>query len=139
MPMITIQIAGEPDAALAREVAATVSSLTARLLGKDPAVTSIAVDFVAEDFWLIAGKSAREHGKSAFFVDVRISDGTNTKDEKAQYIAEAFAAMRRLLGEVHDESYVHVDDVRADAYGYGGLTQERRYIERRPVLAVERR
>jgi len=29
---------------------------------------------------------------------------------------------------LHEESYVHVHDVRGDAYGYGGLTQERRYI-----------
>jgi 4-oxalocrotonate tautomerase len=62
---------------------------------------------------------------------VRISDGTNTKDEKARYVAEAFAAMGRVLGPLEAESYVHVHDVRADAYGYGGLTQERRYVESR--------
>jgi len=30
---------------------------------------------------------------------------------------------------LHEESYVHVHDVRDDAYGFGGLTQGRRYIE----------
>jgi 4-oxalocrotonate tautomerase len=139
MPMITVQVAGEPDAGLAREIAQTVSSLTAHLLGKDPAVTSIAVDFVPPSLWFIAGQSAQEHAKSAFFVDTRISDGTNTKDEKAHYVAATFAAMRRLLGEVHEESYVHVHDVRADAYGYGGLTQERRYVVGRPAPAPQTR
>jgi 4-oxalocrotonate tautomerase len=32
------------------------------------------------------------------------------------------------LGPLHHESYLHVDEVRGDAYGFGGLTQERRYI-----------
>ena len=36
--------------------------------------------------------------------------------------------MGELLGPLHRESYLHVDEVRGDAYGFGGLTQERRYI-----------
>jgi 4-oxalocrotonate tautomerase len=136
MPMITVQIAGEPDVGLAGEVQRTVGSLTAKLLGKDPNVTAVAIEFVPRRLWFIAGRSTEELGKSAFFVDVRISDGTNSKDEKARYIAETFASLSRLLGGAHAESYVHVDDVRADAYGYGGLTQERRYVQGRPAPAA---
>jgi 4-oxalocrotonate tautomerase len=36
--------------------------------------------------------------------------------------------MDELLGPLHQESYLHVDEVRSDAYGFGGLTQGRRYI-----------
>jgi 4-oxalocrotonate tautomerase len=36
--------------------------------------------------------------------------------------------MGELLGPLHEESYAHVDEVKGDAYGFGGLTQERRYI-----------
>lgn len=140
MPMITVQIAADPDERLAREVVDTVTRLTAEILGKDPRVTAIAIDFVPPYLWFIAGKSAHDLGKAAFFVDVRISDGSNDKDEKARYVAATFAAFERLLagrGGVHPESYVHVDDVRADAYGYGGLTQERRYIEGNPARSVK--
>ena len=133
MPMISVQIAGEPDARLANQVQETVTRLTAELLRKDPAVTALAVDFVPRRFWFIAGRSVEERDTSAFFVDVRITDGTNTKEEKARYVATTFGALSRLLGGVHPESYVHVDDVRADAYGYGGLTQERRFIQGRPA------
>jgi len=49
------------------------------------------------------------------------------KDEKARYIAEAFAGFERILGDLDEESYVYVQDVRASAYGYGGRTQEFRY------------
>ena len=64
---------------------------------------------------------SRKRGKS------RITDETNTKDEKAVYIKEAFAGFARLLGNLHEESYIHVLDVRAATYGYGGYTQEYRY------------
>jgi 4-oxalocrotonate tautomerase len=137
--MITIQVAGEPDTGLARNIAETVSSLTAHLLRKDPAVASVVVDFIPPRLWFLGGRSAEEQGKPAFFVDTRISDGTNTKDEKARYIAATFEAMRRLLGDAHEESYVHVHDARADAYGYGGLTQEHRYVVGRPAPGPENR
>lgn len=135
MPMITLQIASEPDPRLARDAARLVTSRTAEILGKDPEVTAVAVEFIPRRQWFIAGRSTEELGRTAFFLDVRISDGTNTKDEKARYVAAMFAELDRLLGGVDQESYVHVDDVRADAYGYGGLTQERRYVQSKPVAA----
>ncbi|ODN72055.1 tautomerase family protein [Methylobrevis pamukkalensis] len=57
-----------------------------------------------------------------------MTDGTNTKAEKAAFIAAVFETMEGLIGPLHPESYIHVDDVRAEAYGYGGLTQEFRFI-----------
>ena len=59
--------------------------------------------------------------------DIKITDETNTKDEKAQYIKEAFDGFERILGNLHEESYIYVQDVRAATYGYGGKTQEYRY------------
>ena len=44
------------------------------------------------------------------------------------YIAAIYAAMGDLLGGVHEKSYIWVVDARAAAYGYGGRTQERRYV-----------
>jgi 4-oxalocrotonate tautomerase len=129
MPMITVQVATEaPSPDLSRRIAATVSELTASVLHKDPRVIALAVEYVAPQHWFIAGASAADLGRAAFFVDVRITDGTNTKDEKAEFVRQTYAAMDHLLGGAHEESYVHVDDVRADGYGYGGQTQERRYI-----------
>jgi len=64
--------------------------------------------------------------------------GTNTKDEKADYLAAMFERMGELLGPLHHESYLHVDEVRGDAYGFGGLTQERRYIAGQLAVAPQR-
>ena len=36
--------------------------------------------------------------------------------------------MTRLLGAVHHESYILVHEVPAAAYGFGGRTQEYRFI-----------
>lgn len=136
MPMITVDLAAEPDPGLADRVQESVTRLTAEILGKDPGVTAVAVRFVPRRFWFVAGRSTESLGQAAFFLDVRVTDGTNTKDEKAAYVARAFAALAELLGGAHLESYVHVDDARADGYGYGGRTQERRYVEGRAAPAL---
>ncbi len=133
MPMITLQLSGDPDDVLTGRLAETVTRLTADVLGKDPKVTALAVEWIPRRRWFIAGRTTEALGRAAFFLEVRITEGTNTKDEKARYVREAFVALDGLLGGVDPESYVHVDEVKGDAYGYGGRTQERRYVEARPL------
>jgi 4-oxalocrotonate tautomerase len=126
MPMITLKLSsptGTPDVARA---AALATSLTARLLRKDPEVTAVALSLVSPELWFIAGRSLTAWDRAAFFLEVRITDGTNTADEKRAFVAEAFHGLAELLGDVHPESYVHVIDARGDAYGYGGMTQDQR-------------
>jgi 4-oxalocrotonate tautomerase len=129
MPLITVAYSSSRQApSLRADIAAAVSELTAEILHKDPQVTAIIVKSVDAADWFAGGKSLAEHQLASFWLDVHISEGTNTKDEKAAYIAAMFKRMGDLLGPLHHESYLHVDEVRGDAYGFGGLTQERRYI-----------
>jgi 4-oxalocrotonate tautomerase len=127
MPILTVKVSGRPDATRTRAIADLLLDLTSRILKKKPELTAIVIDYVDPDSWIIAGKPLGEHGKSSFYLGIKITDETNTKDEKAAYIREVYAGFARLLGELHEESYIHVEDVRAAAYGYGGLTQEYRY------------
>ena len=127
MPHIVIHLSGEPDTALARQVAADVSGLTQRLLGKAPEVIAITVQFVPAKAWFIGGQSLAEQGRSAFHLDISVTDETNTKAEKARHIAALHQAFTRLRPDLHEVSYVHVIDARAAAYGYGGHTQEFRH------------
>jgi 4-oxalocrotonate tautomerase len=130
MPMITLKIAHPRAEALVSDAAALAQELTARYLGKDPSVTAVAVETVLPTRWFVAGRSLERQQRGSFFLEVRVTEGTQTKDQKAQYIAEAYAGFQALLGELNPESYVHVIDAGADSYGYGGRTQETRYIER---------
>jgi 4-oxalocrotonate tautomerase len=129
MPLITVSYAtSRQSAALKADVASAVSELTAKILHKDPGVTAIIVKSVDANEWFAGGRSLAEQKLASYWIDVHVTEGTNTKDEKAAYIAAMFKRMSELLGPLHHETYLHVDEVRGDAYGFGGLTQERRYI-----------
>ena len=129
MPLITVTYSSSRHApSLKADIAASASELTVKILHKDPKVTAIIVKSVDAADWFAGGKSLDEQSLASFWLDIHVSEGTNTKDEKAAYIAAMFRRMGELLGPLHNESYLHVDEVRGDAYGFGGLTQERRYI-----------
>jgi 4-oxalocrotonate tautomerase len=127
MPYIHIQISGAADDALAEQVAGQASALTATILGKDPKLTAVVVDFIEPSRWFVAGRKLSHSDERSYHWMVSITDETNTKAEKAKYLAAAHAAMQEHLGKVAEHSYVHIADLRASAYGFGGVTQEHRY------------
>ena len=127
MPILNVKIGAKKSTETTHRVATLLVELTTRILRKDPKVIAIAIDYVDPADWFIAGKSLAEHRLASFYFDVKVTDETNTKDDKARYIREAFDGFRAILGDLHDESYIYVQDVRAAAYGYGGRTQESRY------------
>lgn len=127
MPILNVKVSARKSPEMTRAISDTLLELTARILKKRPEVTSVVITYIAPDDWFVGGKTLAELGKAGIYFDIRITDETNTREEKAQYIAEAFAAFCALLGELHEVSYIHVEDVRAAAYGYGGLTQEYRF------------
>ena len=129
MPIIIVRYAtNRAPAGLKAAVAKAASDLAAGLLHKDPKITAVLVEAADPADWFCGGHSLAQSGLASFFLHIRITDGSNGKDEKAEFIAATFQRMGELLGPLHEESYAHVDEVKGDAYGFGGLTQERRYI-----------
>lgn len=129
MPLITVSYTSSRQSpSLKADIANAVSELTAKILHKDPEVTAIIVKPVDPGDWFASGESLAEQKLASYWIDVHVSEGTNTKDEKAAYLAAMFERMAEILGPLHSETYLHVDEVKGDAYGFGGLTQERRYI-----------
>ena len=127
MPILNVKVSAQKSPEMSKKISTLLLELTTKILGKDPRVTSIAIDYVDPDDWIVGGKSLLEHGKTSVYFDIKVTDETNTKAEKARYIRETFAGFENLFGHLHEESYIYVQDVRAAAYGYGGKTQEFRF------------
>lgn len=127
MPILTVKVSGKKNAETTKKVSELLIELTTKILGKKKELIAIAIEYVDTDSWIVGGKLLSEQGKNSFYFDIKITDETNTKAEKAQYIKEAFEGFEKILGNLHEESYIYVEDVRATAYGFGGYTQEYRY------------
>src|SRR5262245_13871137 len=128
MPIINVTVTGKPDPALSAKVASQVTELTRAHLRKDPTVTAVAVSYVDPEHWFDGGKSLAAQGANSFWLDIKVVDGTNTKPELATYLEQVYATLSGTIGKVHQESYILVHEVPAAAYGFGGRTQEYRFI-----------
>jgi 4-oxalocrotonate tautomerase len=128
MPFIHLRYSTPTEKDLRQPLAAFLTETTARVLRKKPEVTAVAVEQVPASHWFIGSRSLADHRKATFFVEVRVTRGTNVKEEKAAYLREVFRGLESLLGPVHPESYVHVHEAEGDAYGYGGVSQEARWV-----------
>ena len=128
MPFIHVRYSAPTEKDLRQPIAAFLTETTARVLRKKPEVTAVAVEQVPASHWFIGSRSLADQRKATFFVEVRVTRGTNVKEEKAAYLREVFRGLESLLGPVHPESYVHVHEAEGDAYGYGGVSQEARWV-----------
>jgi len=134
MPMISIRyVTPTPKPELRGKIAALAARLGAERLGKDPGVTAVLVEPADPEGWFVAGRRpALGDGKGAFWLDIKITAGTNTKGETTAFVRAAFDGMAALLGPLHEESYVLVHAVDGDTYGYGGRTQNGRWAAANP-------
>jgi 4-oxalocrotonate tautomerase len=90
MPILNVKksIEKSPEAVVA--ISDMLLELTSSILGKKREVTAIAIQFINPDSWVIGGRLLSEQKKSSFYFDIKITDETNTKDEKARYISAVY-------------------------------------------------
>jgi len=127
MPILNVKVSGPRSNELSRDISRALVEITTRVLDKKPELTAVAISYLDPRDWIVAGRSLAEQGKNSFFLDIDVVDETNTKAQKAEYVREVFDAFDRLLPDLHEESYIHIHDVRPTTFGYGGRTQEFRY------------
>jgi 4-oxalocrotonate tautomerase len=129
MPYLNVKICAPQSQETTQQVVAFLTEHTAAILGKRNEVISVGIEYISNELWTIGGKTLKDQGLATFYLDIKITDGTNTKNEKANYIQKVFAEFEAVLGRLNPASYIVVQDVRADAWGYAGETQEYRYIK----------
>jgi 4-oxalocrotonate tautomerase len=128
MPIIDLKVSGKENPALAQELVKEIGRLTKEVLNKKPEVTVVTLSFVPEHLWFVNAVSLAELKIKSFHLNIKISDSTNLKSDKAKYIEAVHQSLSAILGNVHPVSYTAIHEMKADAYGYEGLTIEYKII-----------
>lgn len=124
MPYINVKTNVKQSDELRKKIVDIILENTTNILNKKPEVTSVLVEFVPFDTWNI-----NKDNLKTFNVDIKITKGTNTKNQKAQYIKETYLNLKEILGDITPASYIIIDEIEGDSWGFEGLTQEYRYIK----------
>ena len=128
MPYLNAKLCAPESAETTARIATLLTDLTVDVLGKKRELTSVAVEYLAPRQWFIGGTSLDSQEAATFYLDIKVTEGTNTKDQKALYVQNVFAAVEAVIGPLNPASYIVIHEVRGDAWGYQGATQEHRYI-----------
>ncbi len=124
MPYINVKLNVKESDELREKIADIVLENTTTILNKKAEVTSVLVEFVPQNTWIIGGKTC-----VTFYLDIKITKGTNTKEQKSNYIKKCYNNFQELLGEITPASYIVINEIDGDSWGFEGLTQEYRYIQ----------
>lgn len=124
MPYIQIRL-NSPSPIDHPHLAREVTRLLAELLGKHREVT--VVEIIPGGAWYAAGEPV--HGPAAY-VDIKITQGTNSAAEKARLLAACQALLSDSLGKLAAPAYVVIHEIPAGDWGYDGLPQAARMAGR---------
>ena len=126
MPFVDITVAADTvtvEQVRTLQEGATVLMVDA--MNKKAELTAVRVQQVPLVSWSVGGRPTT----CAAHLDVKVSAGTNTSEEKARFIAGAMGLLRSVLGPALDPvTYVVIDEVPGDAWGWNGMTQARRAV-----------
>jgi 4-oxalocrotonate tautomerase len=128
MPYLNLNVSSPLGPESRAEVALLLTSLTAEVLGKKRELTAVAISTTPGPSWFVDAQPLSESRQVSFYLEIMVTEGTNTKNEKADYVEKVFLGMTAALGELAPASYVVIQEVHADSWGYAGQTQEYRYI-----------
>jgi len=129
MPYVNIRISMHESSEVAEKIVSIVMRHTTEVLGKKAEVTSVTIDFVQPEVWFVGGSRVSEMSAVTFYLDIKVTKGTNTKGEKAEYVRGIFSDFESILGPITPASYIVIHEIGADSWGFQGKTQEYRFIQ----------
>lgn len=128
MPTLLLKVSPLQNPTEYNAIASQLTQITANLLHKRADVTAVVIEDIPAARWHIGGQAVQS---PTAFLEISITAGTNTQQEKADFIAAAFAALQSVLaphGQLDSASYVVVRELPATDWGYGGHTQAERRL-----------
>ena len=130
MPTLHLKITPRQTPERHRQLAAALTALTAEWLGKRAEVTAVVIDDLPATRFYVGG---REAVRATAWLEISITQGTNTAAEKAAFIRATWQELQSQLGDgqaLEGASYVSVRELPAGDWGYGGQTQLARRLAR---------
>jgi 4-oxalocrotonate tautomerase len=128
MPFLSLKLSAPESVETTTKVAAALLDLTVDVLKKKRELTSVAIEYVAPHYWFIGGAALTPESDAGIYLEIKVTEGTNTKDQKKAFIEQVIVALGAILGKIQPTSYIVIQEVRGDAWGYHGVTQEARYV-----------
>ena len=126
MPYINIRLGRNLDNKQRKLLYEKTTSLMNTVMGKRPEVAVVNIQESDSKQWSVNSAPITKKDPIAAYVDIKITDGTNTPEEKAEMISQTIKMLQDIVGNTQEACYVVIDDIPANSWGYNGKTQAAR-------------
>jgi 4-oxalocrotonate tautomerase len=126
MPYINIRLGASLDNSQQHQLYMRTTSLMKTIMGKRSEVTVVHIQESDPRFWSVNASALSNNDPVGAYVDIKITDGTNTPEEKAEMLSETVKMLHDIVGVVQEACYVVIDEIPANSWGYNGKTQAER-------------
>jgi len=96
------------------------------VMGKRPEVTVVHIQESEPHLWAVNASALGTDDPVGAYVDIKVTEGTNTPEEKAEMLSETVKMLQEIAGVIQEACYVVIDDIPANSWGYNGKTQAQR-------------
>ena len=126
MPYINIRIGTQLSDAQREALFEQTTHLMSAIMGKRREVTVIDIQESKPSQWSTNGTELSEEKPVGVYIDIKVTEGTNSPDEKAEMIASTVKMLQDVVGTIQEACYVVIDAIPSDSWGYNGKTQAAR-------------
>jgi 4-oxalocrotonate tautomerase len=126
MPYIRVQLGKPVSPAETLRLADGITDVMTTILHKKQSLVSVSLETIPASQWFIGGQNMAEQTETTAFVSAKITEGTNTVEEKAKATAAIHTLLGEVLGTLAEASYIVLDCLPATDWGYASRTQASR-------------
>jgi 4-oxalocrotonate tautomerase len=126
MPYISIELSKKITEEQRLQLFSKTTELMNVILHKRKEVTLVQVKESTSSQWSVDSRPLSLSGKPCAYVNIKITRGTNSPGEKSDMIGNFMNMLKEVIGSTEEASYVVIDEVPADSWGYDGITQKHR-------------
>lgn len=130
MPYINIRLGCELNTEKRKQLYQKTTQLMNKVMGKNPEVTVVHIMESKHQQWAVNAVELSSTKPVGAYVDIKVTEGTNTPEEKAIMIKETVEMLKNTAGIIQEACYVVIHDIPANSWGYDGKTQEERASKR---------
>lgn len=126
MPYINIRLGTNLNDEQRIQLFEQTTSLMNTVMRKRREVTVVHIQESESQQWSTNSIPLTAKSPVGAYVDIKVTDGTNTVEEKAEMISQTVNMLKDVVGIIQEACYVVIDDLPADSWGYNGKTQAAR-------------
>lgn len=126
MPYINIRLGTTLDSTQRDKLYQKTTFFMNTIMGKRREVTVVHIQESEPYLWSTNALTLTAEDPVGAYVDIKVTEGTNTPEEKAEMLSQTVKMLQDVAGAVQEACYVVITDIPANSWGYNGETQAAR-------------